>query len=368
MERRSRKEKQGETEIREIFACRLKQARMRAKLTMEELCRRLDGAITKQTVSKYEQGKMMPDSSTLIKLGEVLGQNEDFFFRPIRANLEKVEFSFRKRSIGAMELNALKAGVVDDVERHFEIDEILGLREEPFITVEPEVEKISNIQEMRDCAQKVRDKWMLGQAPISNVMALLEENGVNVIMYDGIPEFDGTSTTVEGRPVIVLNRNVDMAERRRFTAMHELGHILFNPYFDEGLSDREVELLCHAFSSEMLLPTEAVRRHFRHYTDATFGALCYVQARYGISIDAIMHKLKEMEIIDRNQYRRYCINKSTKSTFKEQMETSRFHEDSLSEFESKVKTAFGRKLITRSKADALLGSSSAKKQTQILYN
>ncbi|MCD8208119.1 MAG: ImmA/IrrE family metallo-endopeptidase [Bacteroidales bacterium] len=362
------KDKQGKKEIREIFACRLKQARMRAKLTMEGLCRRLDGAITKQTVSKYEQGKMMPDSNILIKFCEVLEQDADFFFRPIRANLEQVEFSFRKRSIGATELNALKAGVVDDMERNFEINEILGLREEPFIPVRPVVERITNIDEMEACARKVREEWMLGQVPISNVQTLLEENGINVIMFDGIPKFDGTSTTIEGRPVIVLNKNVKMVERQRFTAMHELGHILFNSYFDEELSDREVELLCHAFASEMLLPTEVVKKHFGYYTDVTFEALYYLQARFGISPDAIMHKLRELEIIDRNQYRRFCINKSTKSTFKGQMETSRFHEDSPSEFETKVNRALERKLITQSRATVLLGPSYAKKQILTNYS
>ena len=62
--------------------------------------------------------------------------------------------------------------------------------------------------------------------------------------------------------IVVINKEQDHVERRRFTALHELGHLLFDKHFSSDLTLREKEKLCDAFASEMLLPSNVVRKIF----------------------------------------------------------------------------------------------------------
>lgn len=67
-----------------LFSTRLKQARIMQGLSMDSLCEKANKALSKQSISKYEAGKMMPDSKSLIILANALGVNIDYFFRPLR--------------------------------------------------------------------------------------------------------------------------------------------------------------------------------------------------------------------------------------------------------------------------------------------
>ena len=50
----------------EVFAKRLRQARIKEKLSMDALCEKVEGVVSKQAISKYEAAKMMPSSPVLI--------------------------------------------------------------------------------------------------------------------------------------------------------------------------------------------------------------------------------------------------------------------------------------------------------------
>ena len=62
----------------EIFAKRLRQARVKEKISMEALSRLLNGLVSKQAISKYETAKMMPSSTILIALADALHMDLDY--------------------------------------------------------------------------------------------------------------------------------------------------------------------------------------------------------------------------------------------------------------------------------------------------
>ena len=68
----------------EIFAKRLRQTRMKEKLSMDALCQKTQGLVSKQAVSKYEAAKMMPSSTILIALADALKVNIDYNLRASR--------------------------------------------------------------------------------------------------------------------------------------------------------------------------------------------------------------------------------------------------------------------------------------------
>ena len=343
----------------EIFAMRLRQARILKKLSMDKLVELIDGIVTKQAISKYESAKMMPNSTVLIALSEALCVEPDYFFRPFAFNLNEFEVSFRKKSdTNAKDINALKVQIQDQVERYLEIEEIIG---KPIDCIfKREGDAISTPEQMCQLARELRDEWNLGKDAIANVQAMLESKGIKVISTDAPEGFDGVSGVVNGNEyIIVLNQNKDSVERMRFTCLHELGHLLYNERFSPDLTPRQKEKLCDAFANEMLLPTDNLKCLFSPGERISTSELRQVQLIYGISIDAIMHKLHDVEIISESKYRSYCINRGKNEALKKFVNESKYIENMTNKFETMVYAAAAKDLISTSKAASLLHTSVA---------
>ena len=155
--------------------------------------------------------------------------------------------------------------------------------------------------------------------------------------------------------IIVLNKNFPV-ERKRFTAMHELGHLLLD--FDESLPQKEVERFCNLFANEMLISQDVFKKLLgvsRH--DISLNELRAIQSNYGISVDAQMFKAKQLDIISDSRYKYFCITRNQNPAFKEQVEKSTYHEEKSTRFASLVYRALASELITYSKASVLLNES-----------
>ena len=105
-----------------VFGQRLRQARILKKLSMDQLVSMIGNAVSKQAISKYESGKMMPNDSVLVDLSTALDVEPDYFFRPFTFNCQDLKVSFRKKSdTSAKDVNALKVRIQDEVERYLEV-------------------------------------------------------------------------------------------------------------------------------------------------------------------------------------------------------------------------------------------------------
>jgi len=351
----------------ETFAKRLQQARLKSRLSMEKLSEKMNGMVTKQAISKYEKAKMMPSSTILIAMAEVLGCDIDYFFRPFTFELDDLDVSFRKKSdTTAGDQKALKVQIQDEVERYLEIEEILqvkpeNLMSESLIPSEP----LISSNDMVTMSQKVRKEWQLGNAPILNTMELLESHGIKVLLTEAPEDFDGVSGTVNEKfHIIVLNSSNTHIERRRLTALHELCHLLYNNYFSAELTEHQKENLCHAFANEMLLPSDILLSQFENRDRITYAQLESFSINYGISIDAIVYKLKELGVVGEKRYRGFCIKKRQNPIFYEFIVRSRFVEKPTTRFRTMVYNALAKELISTSKAASLLGESINKVRKQ----
>lgn len=341
----------------EIFAKRLRGARIKSKMSMEELSHKIGGLVSKQSISRYEAAIMMPSSTVLLAFADALGVEPDYLVRPYTFDMGSVNISFRKQyKVGAKDVAALKVNIQDEIERYLEIEDILGVRVE---VKRPEVaSRLSTREDMIQCAKDTRKIWNLGGDAISNIQDTLETNGVKVIFTPGPEGFDGVSGIVnDSHYIIVLNSNISMVERRRFTALHELGHLLFNSNIDPELSEHDKEKLCHDFASEMLLPEDALKFMYSPGSKLNLKSLIYLQETYGISLDAIFHKFHDMGIMGDGKYRDYYRAKNSDAKFKSIMEQSRYTETYSSRFESMVYNALSNRLIAIPKAASLLACS-----------
>lgn len=335
---------------------------------MDQLASMIGNSVSKQAISKYEAAKMMPNSTVLAALATALDVEPDYFFRPFSFDLNEFQVSFRKKSdTSVKDVNALKVRIQDAVERYLEVEEILGKDKETVLQTNGE--QLSSVAQMWEQAKHLRDEWHLGYAAIGNVQDVLEEHGIKVICTEAPSGFDGVSGVVNGKDyIVVLNKNQKHVERRRFTAMHELGHLLFDKRFSPTLTLREKEKLCDAFANEMLLPSIVVRTVFSPGEKISTYEVRWLQMVYGISFDAIMHKLHDMGIINDSKYKTYCIRKNHDDAWKQFVEDTFYKEDLSTKFEMMVYAAAAKDLISTSKAANLLHSSvsTVRKQLSVI--
>ena len=272
-------------------------------LSMDELCDKMNGIVSKQSISKYETGKMIPTSSVLLALSKALGVSADYFFRS-GIRLENVEFR-KKSSLGKKKEAQITEIVRDRLERYILIEQIVSMNV-PFSNPIQNIE-INDVKAIETAVRELRKAWWIGLDSLPNIMELLEDKGIKVIEIEGNDKFDGLSANVNNGtiPVIVINRQWPV-ERKRFTCMHELGHLLLQ--LPVGLDEKEKEHFCHYFANAMLLPADAFLREIglkrRHLS---LSELVPIKEYFGISVSAILKRARDLEVISDAYYQYFYI-------------------------------------------------------------
>lgn len=298
--------------MKEIFSKRLKSARTLAALSQDELVEKMGNIVSKNAISKYEKGEMMADGSILLALSKALNVKPDYFFRPFTVEIEKVEFR-KKQKLAVKDVNAIKQTVTDVVERYLEVEQFLNI-ESAFINPLSGI-AVSTFKDVDKAAMMVRSEWNLGLNALPNVIDLLEDKEIKVIEIDAPDEFDGFSGWADGRiPIIVINKNYNV-ERKRLTALHELGHLILTLKSD--ISDKDKERICFQFAGAMLLPETTFKTEIGNSrSHFSLPELIAIKESYGISIQAIMARAKNLGIITELQFisfRKFISHNRTES-------------------------------------------------------
>ena len=388
------------------FGARLRAARKMAGMSMEDLASKLGGLVTKQAISKYEQGQMMPSPEVLAKLVDVLkiatwgasplrtGDREldearlnespalfrmENMERPLfrrtrissRLQRESEETLIRKtpgeapadrycfivtdfqkmeekgvdkggkaktaeatsslreegfpalsarrerfvrdwesgsgldkirfragEKLAAKTESALKYRIADHLQKYLELESVLGM---PAAFENPIAGRPTRTgEEVEAAAARVRDRWELGSGPVVNVIGLLEEKGIKIYETRGIEGFEGLSGRYGDVPFVAVSMERP-ADRIRFTAAHELGHVLCD--FD-GAESPEGE--CHAFGAAFLLPRAALEKVFTPpRRKVTFGDLAEIKETFGVSLQAIMYRAHTLGFVSDRQLRSF---------------------------------------------------------------
>ena len=94
-----------------IFGRRLNQARLIKGLTMDELGKEVQPAVTRQAINKYEKGLTMPDSRMLIAFSMALGVKPDYFFRPFTVAVDKIMFNKKTGTCSLINTRKSQGGI-----------------------------------------------------------------------------------------------------------------------------------------------------------------------------------------------------------------------------------------------------------------
>jgi Zn-dependent peptidase ImmA (M78 family)/transcriptional regulator with XRE-family HTH domain len=154
-------------------------------------------------------------------------------------------------------------------------------------------------------AQALRKAWGLRTAPIPRMVRLLEAHGLIVTL---VP-FAGTATaTVSAfstsqlpRPIVVLTPDrADDVYRHRFTAAHEVGHLLLHGDCAPGDIIQEKE--ADSFAAEFLTPGEVIRHELPSRMD--FKVLVGLGKKWGVSVESLVYRCREVGTVSEPAYRR----------------------------------------------------------------
>ncbi|WP_339615868.1 XRE family transcriptional regulator [uncultured Gilvimarinus sp.] len=286
---------------------RLEVARQRRQLSKKAFAE--SSGIADRTLRKYEkEGFENLTIDELSKFAKALDYPLAFFYGD---DLEPIDFesvSFRSLSStkASQKLSAIAAGTLAYefnkwMENKFNLPKVnvpqLGLQ---------------NSQDAEKSAIVVRSIWAIGNKSISNVVHLLEKNGVRVFsLSENNLNVNAYSFWKDGVPFVFLN-NKKSAECQRFDACHELGHLVM--HHDGTPRGREAEMEANRFASALLMPEDSISQYsFRH---TNLSNLIQFKHNWKVSLAALVRRLFDLNKISDWHYHDFSRQMGMRGYFK----------------------------------------------------
>ncbi len=330
--------------MKEIFSKRLKSARVKAGLSQDGLVERMGNTISKNAISKYEQGEMMADSKVMSSLAKALDVKFDYFFRPFSIEIGQIDFR-KKSKLSQKSLASIRQQATDIIERYIELEQLLNIQT-GFVNPLKGM-MIESSEQVEGAAEKLLYEWQLSFNGLPNIIDMLEDHEIKVIEIEAHEDFDGLSGWADGQyPIVVVNSTFPV-ERKRLTTLHELGHLLLQ--FDPKFTPRDIERLCFQFGSALLIPRATFRKEIG-ITRSQFSTPEFrlYKATYGMSVQALMARARILNVISESFFLRFrkWISRNLK-------------EDNLGKYPGTEEAVRFKQLIYRAAAEEIISMSKA---------
>lgn len=269
---------------------RLTQARLLAGLTKADLAAEM--RLSAAAIGQFEAGLATPRAEHIPRLAAVLNVPVGFFAagRPY-ARVDAGVAHFRSlRSTRVRE----RAKAITYVEQVWELTNALERYVElPELNL-PDISE-ENLADPTSAARLARAHWNLSPGPIPHLVRTLETHGIVVTLLplskDEAARIDAFSTSQLPRPIVVLTPDrADNVYRHRFTAAHELGHLLLHRDIASGDHQRERE--ANAFAAELLAPADEIKAELQ--PRLRIHELAELSRRWGISIKSLIKRSREL--------------------------------------------------------------------------
>ena len=285
-----------------LFSIRLREARLMRKYSMDKLVELADFVVSKQSLSRYERGVMRPHADVLTALANALEVSEEYFFG---TNIQIDMPMLRTTSNGKMKENVL---VAREARLSYWAERLRAKEREAgvFIEFKNPMENIyvSSLEDAIQAADLLRQQWHCGDGPIASVLRLFERKGIRIMEANLPADVYGLSTWANRNiPLIVIDTstNKTTTDRLRFTAAHELAHLLLSFPSDSDLS---IEKRCNKFASFFLFPKSTFIDEMggEHRDKLTLEEMIDLKEVYGVSIAAQVHEAWDLHMISRDYY------------------------------------------------------------------
>lgn len=332
---------------------RLAQLRLARNLTLDVLSAKMGGIVTKQALSKYEQNKAQPSPLVLTKLSAALDVKAIYFLSPLQITVKFVAYR-KATSLLEREKARVKSVVTQSLEDRIRVQTLIGQTETDVLPWNKL--PISSLEDVERHANHMRTMWKLGASPISDVVGMLEEHQLCVLSIEADEKFDGMSalgydTSGNILAGAIVSRQDIPGERQRLNLTHELGHLVLK--VPKSIDE---EKAAFRFGSAFLAPAERLirevgaKRSYIHISE-----LLILKKQFGISIQALLHRMLELGIINDSYYRRWCIY-INKVGWKKR-EPDELVRETPQWFTRNLSRLVGEGAITREEAERILGGS-----------
>lgn len=284
-----------------MIPSRLRDARKVKRWSQEELGERI--GVTRQAVSAFERGSRLPEPGTFSAIVEQLEQPPAYFTTedaPIFGDFSTRFYrKFGPDTVRRQEACDTFSQWFVQVARSF--DDHVNF---PAVNVpEYHVEDFGE-DGIDEIAERVRADWGLGLGPISNVLALLESNGIIACRYEMTGEKVEAFSFWNGpRPFIFMASEKEAGVRSRFDVAHELGHLVMHRHIETSeIQDRatlkEIERQADRFAGAFLLPKHSFPNEV---FSPRLDAFVELKRRWKVSVAAMVYRCSDLGIFDEAQ-------------------------------------------------------------------
>lgn len=279
---------------------RLREARNMCGYSLDQFVKAADVCVTRQSIYNYERGVMQPKPEMVKMFADTLGVSEHYFY----GNSTKIDIPMLRTTgddlLSEEELQHFEVMLSYWAERYLLMEKKVGLKSDfsnPLADI-----TVSTLDDVILAADRLREVWRGGSGPLPAVLRLMERKGIKILSTELPDGILGLSTFAdESHPLIVVDMRPQKTtiERLRFTACHELAHILL--HFSD---DCNVEKMCNKFANFFLFPKQTFIEEMgaEHREQLTLEEMIDLRELYGISIAAQVHAAWDLRMISREHY------------------------------------------------------------------
>ncbi|SES39998.1 XRE family transcriptional regulator [Lentzea albida] len=276
---------------------RLTQARVLAGMTKQDLADKL--GVSPAAVGQYEAGITRPRPDHIETLSSTLDFPVAFFAggRPY-ARLDSSMAHFRSLRTTRVGERAKATALVEQLwELTFALEKRVELPPVD-LPIAPPGASLPVGAEPEAVAREVRRQWGIDKGPLRHLVRTMELRGVIVSVLsfagDDVARVDAFCTSRLPRPVVILTPDrANDIYRHRFTAAHELGHLMLHADIVPG--DLEQEREASRFAAELLTPAAEIERELP--SRFRMAALEELSRVWGVSPASLVRRSKELGVI-----------------------------------------------------------------------
>ncbi len=287
----------------------LEQARKKCGMTQADAAQVIDVART--TMVAIEKGERRIKPTELIKLARAYGHSVNDFVRPYSV-VQPFEVQFRAVYQRSPEEEAEIKPFILQLEKlcqkYLELENIMDAPLPQNYPLEYEVANMPIKAAAESIAVAERQRLGLGDSPIPRLRDILEQDVGLRIFYLKMPQKYSQvySYNEQLGGCMAINGN-HPEERRRWSLahgyLHFLAHRRKSEFHFDGQYQRipESERLAETFPKYFLMPTSGLLKRFNDmyrthgkFTPTNLFTLAYY---YGVSVEALVYRLEEMELL-----------------------------------------------------------------------
>lgn len=276
-----------------MFSKNLKYFRLKNSMSKRDLANAVD--VTPMAITNYENGDRLPDMDIMKRLASVLGVRISDFLIVRNENIQFSHNEFRKSSaLSKQKQEFIYECVEEYFSRFMDSVEILG---GDVLPEAPKCHTLSITHNSEQDAKALRKHLNFAEdGPIEDLIGKLENKGFLIFVQCMDDNFSGVNGFVNGRPYIMLNKNMT-TERNRSTLAHELAHLMFQ-WGKAAMPDDEIESYANAISGAFLFPQLDVVRELGIHRRFVSKDMEMVAKEYGISMLMLAKRAELSNVIN----------------------------------------------------------------------